>query len=245
MTDSDRVLVAIVDFGMGNLFSVRQACQHCGLAAKITSSREEILAAESVILPGVGAYGDAMATLERLDLVSALKDFAASGRPLVGICLGLQLLFRESEEFGRFKGLDILKGSVVRFENPAAEVGFGDKKVFRRLKVPQVGWNRIWSPASALGPGQVDESKNRLWTDSLLSGLAEGEFMYFVHSYYGRPTDPKVALAVSNYGGIEFCSAVQRKNVVAFQFHPERSGRQGLTIYHNLARLIKKEALGG
>ncbi len=209
--------VAIVDYNMGNLYSVKHACAHAGLHAEIVSSKKAILNASAVILPGVGAYGDAMATLHRLDLVSVLRDIAASGKPLIGICLGIQLLMTESYEFGRHPGLGIIEGPVVPFENPTERE--------RALKVPQIGWNRI------LGT-------DRSWTGTQIDGVANGEHMYFVHSYIVQPQDPRVMLSTSFYGNVEFCSSLQRGNVFACQFHPERSGIEGLKVYRNLARII-------
>jgi imidazole glycerol-phosphate synthase subunit HisH len=213
--------VAIVDYGLGNLYSVQHACGHAGMSAAVTSSKEDILAADAVILPGVGAFGDAMANLRRLDLVGPLRDIAQSRKPLVGICLGMQLIMSESFEFGRHEGLGIVRGPVVRFEQPT--------EGSRTLKVPQVGWNRIY-PA-----------KQGAWAGTLLEGQREGEHMYFVHSFYAKPADPAAALAVSRYGHIEFCSALRLGNVMAFQFHPERSGPAGLRVYSGLAKLISQE----
>ena len=213
-------VVAIVDYGLGNLFSVGQACEHAGLQPVIVSDAPTILKADAVILPGVGAFGDAMESLHRLDLTGPLKDTAAAGRPLVGICLGLQLLMSESHEFGRHAGLNLIAGPVIRFDKPQGSD--------RMLKVPEVGWNRIGRPRTTDGAPDP-------WAGSLLEGLSEGEYMYFVHSFYAKPETPGVALSVSTYGGIEFCSAVRQGSVCAFQFHPERSGTQGLRIYCNLA----------
>lgn len=220
---TDMTRVAIVDFGLGNLYSVKHACAHAGLQAQITCDRAEILAADAAILPGVGAFGDAMATLTRLDLVSALYDFVAVGKPFLGICLGLQLLMRESEEFGSHKGLGIVDGAVVRFPDPA-EGG-------RQLKVPHIGWNGIHRAGSARGNADP-------WSGTLLSGCADGESMYFVHSYIVQPADPGVLLSTSAYGDVEFCSSLRVRNITACQFHPERSGPRGLSIYRNLADQI-------
>lgn len=217
---SPRVKAAIVDYGLGNLFSIQRACEHVGMDVVVTPRKEEILGAEVVILPGVGAFGDAMATLQRLDLVEVLREVASSDKPLIGICLGIQLLMSESYEFGIHKGLGIIDGSVVRFENPQ-ERG-------RILKVPQVQWNRIFQPDDGRQEGDP-------WRDTPLAGLAEGQFMYFAHSFFVRPTDPSVILSVSRYGDVEFCSALRWRNVFACQFHPERSGSAGLQVYHNLA----------
>jgi glutamine amidotransferase len=188
--------------------------------ATITSDRREIAAADAVILPGVGAYGDAMACLKRLDLVGPLREIAASGKPLLGVCLGQQLLMSESYEFGRHAGLNIVPGDVVRFDNPQGRRG--------PLKVPHVGWNRIAKPAG--DPGR--------WEGSPLDRRSEGEYMYFVHSFYVRPKDPSVVLAVSKYGDTEFTAAVRHGNVVAFQFHPERSGRAGVAVYRRFSEMV-------
>jgi glutamine amidotransferase len=215
----DKPQVAVVDYGLGNLFSVRHVCEYVGMNATITSDRREIAAADAVILPGVGAYGDAMACLKRLDLVGPLREIALSGKPLLGVCLGQQLLMSESYEFGRHQGLNIIPGDVVRFDNPQGRRG--------PLKVPHVGWNRIAKPAG-------DE---RRWDHSPLDQRAEGEYMYFVHSFYVRPEDPSVVLATSKYGNVEFTAAVRRDNVVAFQFHPERSGRAGVAVYRRFCEM--------
>ena len=216
--------VAIVDFGLGNLFSVMQACRHAGLRGFLTAIADEILGADAVILPGIGAFGDAMSSLHRLDLVSPLRDAAASGKPLFGVCLGLQLLMEESHEFGLHKGLGIVEGDVIAFDSPA-ENG-------RRLKVPQVGWNRIY------GPGKDSGSRHGPWEGSPLQGLEDGEYMYFVHSLYVRPRNKDLVLSTSRYGDMEFCSSLKTGNIFACQFHPERSGPEGLRIYENVASAL-------
>jgi imidazole glycerol-phosphate synthase subunit HisH len=213
--------VAIVDYGLGNLFSVEQACRAVGLCGHITAARHDIESADAVILPGVGAFGDAMTTLRRLDLVGVLRDTAATGKPFVGVCLGVQLLMTASCEFGSHEGLGLIPGEVVPLTAPRE----GD----RRLKVPQVGWNSI---------GVHPRSEPERWSGTLLEGLRDGEFMYFVHSYVVVPQDPAVVLSMTMYGDIEFCSSVQSRNIFACQFHPERSGRRGLGIYQNLRRLL-------
>jgi imidazole glycerol-phosphate synthase subunit HisH len=219
-------VVAIVDYGLGNLFSVKQACTFVGLKSIITNSKEDILDADAVILPGVGAYGDAMLTLHRLDLVNVLCDIAESQKPLVGICLGQQLLLTESYEFGRHKGLGIIEGQVVRFDAP--------KEGERMLKVPQIGWNQIFKPAYG-----------SRWYGTLLDSIDEGEYVYFVHSYICQPQNSNVILSTSRYGHIEFCSSIQSGNVFACQFHPERSGPGGMKVYHNLADQLQPANIGG
>ena len=225
LSENKFVRVAIIDYSLGNLYSVKQACSKVGLQAKITSSKKEILEADAVILPGVGAFGDSMATLHRLDLVKPLQDIAASSKPLIGICLGQQLLMTESFEFGRHKGLGIIEGPVIRFKNPRE----GDYP----LKIPQIGWNRIHQPASG-----------NLWAGTLLEGIKNGEHMYFVHSYIVQPEDPGVILSTTRYGNIEFCSSLCIKNVFACQFHPERSGPSGIKFYQNLAKMLQLITLG-
>jgi glutamine amidotransferase len=218
--DSERLNVAIVDYEMGNLFSVSRACAAAGMDAAITSEKRDILAADAVIIPGVGAFGDAMTTLQRLDLVSVLRDLAQRGTPLAGICLGLQLLMTESEEFGRHRGLDIIPGTVRRLRSASSEG--------RNLKVPQVGWNRISPPASRAGG----------WNGTVLEDIPEGEFMYFVHSYFVEPESHDLVLSATRYGELEFCSSIQSENLFACQFHPERSGPVGMQIYDNIRKLI-------
>lgn len=213
--------VAIVDYGLGNLFSIQQACRTAGLTAVITGDRCAIEQAEAVILPGMGAFGDAMATLQRLDLVEVLRDTAASGKPLLGICLGVQLLMSVGHEFGRHAGLDVIPGEVV----PLAAVAPSG----RRLKIPQVGWNRIHPPSGA---------STERWAGTPLDGIPAGQFMYFVHSYVVVPQDPSVILSTTTYGGTQFCSSLRSANVFACQFHPERSGHRGLDVYRNLAKAL-------
>ena len=232
MLNTLRPKVAIADYGIGNLFSVRHACEQVGLEASITTSSKEILAASAVILPGVGAFGDAMAALERLGLESALRDFAVSGRPILGICLGMQLLMTQSHEFGRHRGLNIVEGEVLRLKEFTGEE--------RRLKVPHVGWNRIYGHSLENVPGHHAAT----WNGSILEGLSQGEFMYFVHSYYPLPVDSRVVLSSTPYGPIGFCSSLRFGNVFGCQFHPERSGPRGLRIYQNFARLIRDSKWG-
>lgn len=223
--------IAIIDYQLGNLFSILHALKHVGLSADITSDRSVILNADAVILPGVGAFGDAMTSLSRLDLVSPLRDIAQSETPLIGICLGLQLLFVESREFGRHKGLGIIEGEVVPFV-PAAHEG----SVY---KVPQVCWNRIFPP-----DGEDVESGTSMpspWRQSLLEGIDSGSFMYFVHSYYGCPEHASDVLTNTTYGPTTFCSAVRKGSVEAYQFHPERSGPTGLSVYQNLKSIIERK----
>ncbi len=209
-----RPRAAIVDFRLGNLFSVERACAIAGLAPAITSDRQTITSADVVILPGVGAFGDAMDNLRALDLVGLLNDVVASGRLLIGVCLGFQLLMKESEEFGAHVGLGLIDGVVRRLAPTNAGA-----------KVPQIGWNR------------VHEARTGAWTDTPLEGQTNGAYMYFVHSYCVVPADARLASATTTYQGESYCSAISRGPIHAFQFHPERSGPAGLEIYRAIARL--------
>lgn len=229
MGESRRPRVAIVDLGVGNLFSVRQACTLAGMDATLVTTATQVRNADAVIVPGVGAFGDAMRMLHRLDLAAPLRDLAAEGRPLVGICLGMQLFMSESEEFGRHRGLNLLAGSVVHFGKPR---GAG-----RELKVPHVGWNRIF-PAGQDSRATTSMDAPGEWSDGPLQGIRAGEYMYFVHSYYAKPEDQSTVDSVSRYGDVEFCASVRMRNIFACQFHPERSGERGVEIYRNIARHI-------
>ncbi|HEX2999798.1 MAG TPA: imidazole glycerol phosphate synthase subunit HisH [Armatimonadota bacterium] len=204
-------MIAIVDYGMGNLRSVQKALEKLGYPAVVTAEPEEIARAEKVVLPGVGAFGAAMHNLERAGLKESVLAAIHSGRPFLGICLGLQLLFSESEEMGNFTGLDVVPGRVIRFPE---EMRIED----RLLKIPHIGWNALRPHADS----------------RLFQGIPAGSRVYFVHSFYGAPTDPAWVAASSDYG-IEFCAAVERGNVFATQFHPEKSGAVGLRILRNFA----------
>lgn len=232
MPDQPVANVAIVDYGVGNLFSVQQACAAVGLNAGITSRAADLAAADAVILPGVGAFGAAMDALRALDLVQPIRDVAASGTPLVGICLGLQLFMSGSEEFGGHEGFGFFEGPVVRFPEQRDAEG-------RILKVPQVGWKPIRSPHGDEAPRTHAADGAAPFDAWPLRGIAQGEYMYFVHSYHARPVAPDAILTVSPYGDAEFCSSVLRGNIFACQFHPERSRAAGLVLYRNVASHIR------
>ena len=201
----------IIDYQLSNLFSVKHACEHIGVKAKISSDEKDLEKADAAILPGVGAFGDAMKNLDRLGLAKVINKFIKSGKPFMGICLGMQLLFSESEEFGRHKGLNIIKGKVKKFI-----------KKNRQIKVPQIGWNHIYP---------IPEDNN--WQNSPFKNISFREFMYFVHSYYVDPVDKKNILSLTEYEGVEYCSSILHKNIFATQFHPEKSGLEGIKIYKN------------
>ncbi len=197
-------MIAIIDYGMGNLRSVHKAFEAVGHQAVVTRDARVIGNASHVVLPGVGAFGDCMANLDQYELVEPVKATIQSGKPFLGICLGLQLLFTESEEFGFHKGLDIIKGKVKRFA------------IDPSLKVPHMGWNQV----------------NYQRVCPLFEGIADGAYWYFVHSYYIDPTDKGVAATTTTYG-TSFVSAIWRDNVVACQFHPEKSQGVGLRLIKN------------
>jgi len=229
--DTPEVSIAVVDCALGNLQSIRNAFAQVGVEVFVTSDPGRIEAAHAVVLPGVGAFGDAMQALREHDLVDVLLGVAGSGKPLIGICLGMQLLLSESEEFGRHEGLGIVPGRVRRFPPPhRSPNGLFDAG----QKVPQVGWNRISPPPQTT----VDIH----WKSSPLDEIDPDAYMYFMHSYFAEPEDPGVALCTTRYAGVEYCSALRVGSVVAFQFHPERSAKQGLTIYRNLVRWVQRAA---
>ena len=229
MTELKLPLVSIVDYGLGNTFSIKHACEKYGLRVQITSSAKEIEASAAVILPGVGAFGEAMKELKRKDLVSVLLDVAASEKYFIGICLGMQLFMKESFEYGHHLGLGIIDGSVKRLE-------FSNNTT-KNLKVPHVGWNRI-SPSVSHSKKNKNESLQDLWRGGLLEDLPHGEKMYFVHSYYTIPENKSLICSITEYGNIQFCSTINIKNIWGFQFHPERSGPSGLLIYKMLANKL-------
>ena len=206
-------MIAIIDYDAGNLRSVEKALEALGQQVIVTKDAETIRQAEKVILPGVGAFGDAMANLQRLGLVEVIRETAASGKPFLGICLGLQLLFEDSDETPGVPGLGILRGHIKRIpEQPG-------------LKVPHMGWNNL-----------------ELHHDgALFRGLPEHPYVYFVHSYYLEAEDPDIVTATAEYG-VTIHASVQSGNLFACQFHPEKSSQIGLTILKNFAELPEKGA---
>jgi len=205
--------VAIIDYKMSNLHSVQAACRKVGLPSIITSDTSQILDAKIAILPGVGAFGEAMNHLAELKLDDCIYRFIESGKPFIGICLGLQLLFDNSEEFGNHSGLGLIKGEVKQFQFSIDE----DTK----YPVPQIGWNKIRCNGAA-------------WNKTLLFENRDEDFMYFVHSYYVVPEDKQLTLSTTTYGKQKYCSAIRYKNIFASQFHPEKSGETGLKLYKQL-----------
>jgi len=203
-------MIALVDYGMGNLRSVEKALARVGADVRIVSDRKSVLAADALVLPGVGAFVDCMANLEKIGLVEAIREFIATKRPFLGICLGFQALFESSEEAPGVKGFGLFPGTVPRFATNG-------------LKVPHMGWNQL-----SVEQGDCP----------LLRGVADGSYVYFVHSYYCKPKDASVVCGTTGYG-IEFCSMLWADNVFATQFHPEKSQAVGLKMLENFVRLGK------
>jgi imidazole glycerol-phosphate synthase subunit HisH len=198
-------LIAIIDYGAGNLRSVSNAISHLGYSATITSQADEILGASAVVFPGVGAAGDTMASLKKLGLTEVILQLAAQNRPLLGVCLGLQVLLAGSEEGGWQPCLNILAGRVRRLPES--------------LKIPHMGWNQV-DPVRPHG---------------IFDGIPAGSNFYFVHSYFAEPEDKSLVIGQTDYG-LSFCSVLARGNLVATQFHPEKSGDLGLRVYDNFLR---------
>ena len=201
-------MIAIIDYGMGNLRSVQKAFERVGHQAVITREPRAIKQADRVVLPGVGAFGDCMNNLRRYGLENPIREAIDGGKPFLGICLGLQLLFTESEEFGTHKGLNILPGKITRFPASANHS--------MKLKVPHMGWNTISVCQSA----------------PLLQGIDSGSHVYFVHSFFVEPDDLDMVCTMTDYGQ-PFVSSVWKDNIFASQFHPEKSQRVGLRLFHN------------
>jgi len=201
--------IVIIDYGMGNLRNVQKGFEKIGLEAKLTRNKKEIGRASAIVLPGVGAFKDCMENLEKYGLIDPLLRSVEKGKPYLGICLGLQILFSESEEFGTHKGLDLIRGKVVRFR-PDPE-----------HKVPHMGWNTI-------------EKEREV---PMLQGVESGDFFYFVHSYYVIPEEAQWISTFTAYGK-PFVSSIWKENLFATQFHPEKSQQKGLRILENFVKTI-------
>jgi glutamine amidotransferase len=207
-------LIGIIDYGLGNLYSVQNACSRAGIETILISSHDKLENVDGIILPGVGAFGDAMKRLREKDLSYSIVEKAKSGLPLLGICLGMQLLMDYSEEFGHYEGLGLIQGKVVKFK--------GEENSCQ--KIPQIQWNRV----------NINPSNNYLFSD-----VPNGAFFYFLHSYYVIPVQAEVTAGITEYRQIEYCSAIQKGNIFGAQFHPEKSGAQGLNLFQNFKNYIK------
>ncbi|WP_297424261.1 imidazole glycerol phosphate synthase subunit HisH [Clostridium sp.] len=206
-------MIVIIDYGMGNLKSVKNALDFLGLENKISSDIEDIRNAKALILPGVGAFPDAMETIEKLSLDKIIKEEVGKNKPLLGICLGMQLLFENGYEGVERKGLGLLKGNIIKMKD--------DKE--KNIKIPHIGWNNL-----------IYKKKNELF-----DSIEEGKFVYYVHSYFAQDYNDEDLVAYSEYGENKIPGVVRKDNVMGAQFHPEKSGSVGLTILKNFGELIK------
>lgn len=209
------VKVGIIDYGLGNLFSVMQMCRSCSIEAFVTSEPTKLESCDGIILPGVGAFAIAMDNMKESGMADAIRDFASTGKPTFGICLGMQLFMSSSSEFGDKKGLDLIQGDVKKLTSDLAP----DRSRFSR--VPLVGWNKV-----KLRSG-FDAS------NSLMSDVADDSYFYFVHSYYVDNVEESEVAGYSYHGEKQYISTVQKNNIVATQFHPEKSCHKGRKLYEN------------
>lgn len=207
----------LIDYGINNLYSVQRMMQTLNVQVTITSDADQIRKADKIILPGVGAFSRAMTELKARNLDDALEDYVDSGKPLLGICLGMQLLFSESEEFGTHKGFNFVEGKVVKFKTPILN---------ERYKIPQMNWN------------EIRPHKNAKWESSLLDNITPNSHFYFVHSYVCYPQQEQNYIAETRYGNDTFCSVVNKDNVWGCQFHPEKSAANGINIFKNFIEKI-------
>ncbi|NWF98973.1 MAG: imidazole glycerol phosphate synthase subunit HisH [Nitrospirae bacterium] len=202
-------MIAIIDYGMGNLRSVEKGFLKAGIDARVVTMPREINNADAIVLPGVGAFRDCIANLGKMNLIETIINSIKKGKPYLGICLGLQILFSESEEFGIQKGMNLLKGKVVRFRSS--------------LKVPHMGWNTV----------------KLVKKPPVFNGIDDNSYFYFVHSFYVKPDDEEIVSGTTDYG-INFTSMVWKDNIIATQFHPEKSQQTGLKILKNFGEFVKK-----
>lgn len=207
--------IIIVDYGLGNLFSINEACRYLGYSTVISSDPKKILGASNLILPGIGSFEVAMKQLNKLELIETITDYVKAGKPIMGVCLGMQLLFEKSMEFGLHKGLGFIKGQVIRFPDVINN---------NNIRIPHTGWNKIYKR-------EVD------WNNTPLENTNNESYMYFIHSFYAQPYLKENILTYTTYSGFEFCSSVKKDNIIGFQFHPEKSGKDGLLIYDNFLKM--------
>ena len=218
---TDNGVIGVVDYGMGNLRSVSKALESLGFPTVVSGSPEALSRCAGIVLPGVGAFRDCMKNLRRQGLLPLLADVLGENRPFLGICLGMQVLFSESEEFGRHEGIGFFPGKVVRFPSGLREAPPGGETC--ALKVPHMGWNR------------VDVAMDH----PVFRGIPSGAHFYFVHSYYVEPEDPSIVACRASYG-VSFAAAVGKGNLMAVQFHPEKSQGAGLAVLSNFGRLCRE-----
>jgi len=208
--------IAVIDYGIGNVRSILGAFENQGADVLLTNNKDEILKSDGLVLPGVGAFSHGMENLISYGLVDVIKEYAALDRPLMGICLGMQLLFEESEEFGKTEGLGLILGKVVELPT----------KDNQNEKLPHVSWNEL-------------NSNKAPWKNTILADTEEGSDMYFVHSFVAQPRDSYNILSLTEYSNYHFCSSVKKDNIYGCQFHPEKSGPTGLKIINNFIRMCE------
>lgn len=213
---SKKVQIAIIDYDNGNLESVYRACDYVGMNPKISSKDSEINQSDAIILPGVGAFGGAMKSLRDKNLIDPIYNFIKTGKIVVGICLGMQLFLNNSDESDEEEGLGLIEGECIHFSKFLENDD---------IKVPQIQWNTIYS-------------KNNFNDNSPLKSIKQNEFMFFVHSFFVKTKNKNDILSLSKYYNIEYCSALQKDNIIGMQFHPEKSGSQGIEIYDNIKNII-------
>ncbi len=204
--------IAVIDYGIGNVKSMCNALAHVGLEAILTNKRDEILSADAVILPGVGAFAQGMYNLNQHQLVPVIREYVSGGKLFIGVCLGMQMLLEESEEFGATRGIGLIHGRVKKIQLAENSIE----------KLPHVSWNEINEPISGR------------WKNTLLEDTPINSNMYFVHSFVAVPEHETDVLASCNFGGNDFCAAIQQNNIYGFQFHPEKSAEMGLSILNKI-----------
>jgi imidazole glycerol-phosphate synthase subunit HisH len=210
--------VAIIDYGMGNVLSVQRGLEHCGATVSVTANTDEIMSASRVLLPGVGAFANGMAELTRQGLDVVVHDVAKKGTPLLGICLGMQMLLDESEEFGLTKGLGLISGKVIPVPSLTADG--------QQQKIPHIGWNALVLPEG-----------NEGWAGTLLDNIEPNESVYFVHSFMAEPVESHHRIANCLYGNVPVAAVIGKENIWGCQFHPEKSGEVGLSVLRNFLSL--------